>query len=222
MSTSGSDTSNKAALRASLKKEDESLGERLAASELPLLVPPDPEVASAPAPIAEAPVTPLAQVSGSRSTGQRPAAGKGKAKAAATDKTAGKTPAPAAGDHAAPVKGAKKSAPLAKADKTVPPAKGGAGGKKSAKPGRPVEPVVVTAKGKRDKAIRLSVEILQSEEAAIEGVRANLAKLGGCAASRGDILRAGIRLFAEQSLEQMRGAVDGLTRIASGKGKKRG
>ena len=221
MSTSGSDTSNKAALRASLRKEDESLGERLAASELPLLVPPDPEVASAPAPTAEAPVTPLAQVSGSRSTGQRPAAGKGKAKTAATDKTAGKSPARAAGDHAAPVKGAKKSAPLVKADKTVPPAKGGAGSKKSAKPGRPVEPVV-TAKGKRDKAIRLSLEILQSEEAAIEGVRANLAKLGGCAASRGDILRAGVRLFAEQSLEQMRGAVDGLTRIASGKGKKRG
>ncbi|MDS4013739.1 MAG: hypothetical protein RKP46_05200 [Candidatus Accumulibacter sp.] len=222
MTTSGNDSGNKAALRASLKKEDESLGERLAASDVPLLVPAATEDVPAPIPPAEVPVTPLGQANAARTSAQRSAPGKRGAKAVATGKAAAsRAPGNKAIDPAATVKGEKKAALPAKAGKAVQPAKTVAGDKKPAKSRRAGEQVVSTAKDKRDKVVRLSVEIFKSEEAAIEAARADLVKLVGWAVSRSDILRAGVRLFAEQKLEQMKDVLDGLPRMAAGKGKKK-
>jgi Arc/MetJ-type ribon-helix-helix transcriptional regulator len=52
-------------------------------------------------------------------------------------------------------------------------------------------------------------------------VRAELSKAAGWAASKSDILRAGVRLFAEQRLEQMKELLAALASTAA-KGKKKG
>ena len=56
MTTPTRNSSNKTALRASLKKEDASLAERLVATDVPLVVPPEPEAPVAAAREVEAPV----------------------------------------------------------------------------------------------------------------------------------------------------------------------
>jgi len=76
--------------------------------------------------------------------------------------------------------------------------------KKAAQVEEAVQEVEKVAKDKRDKLVRYSVELLKSEEAAIEALRAELAQAAGWAASKSDILRAGVRLFAEQKVEQMK------------------
>lgn len=247
MSTSGNDSGNKLALRASLKKEDESLGERLAATDVPLLVPPVDDLAAAAAPATQAPLTPLGQTVSRKPAGKRlPAAGKGVGRTEATTTVAGKAARKAgdktAADNAPPGK-AKKAAPVktAKGSAGAVPPGGQAGGQsgapkatgskpaaeaavgtKAGKPEKAGEKVGKAAKEKRDKRVRLSFDLLKSEEAAIEAVRAELAKVAGWAASQSDILRAGVRLFAEQKLEQMKEMLDGLSTLAGRKGKKRG
>jgi Arc/MetJ-type ribon-helix-helix transcriptional regulator len=83
-----------------------------------------------------------------------------------------------------------------------------------------VERLESAAKAKGDKLVRYTVELLKSEEAAIEALRAELSKAAGWAASKSDILRAGVRLFAEQRLEQMKELLTALA--APAKGKKKG
>ncbi len=236
MTTLGSDTSNKTALRASLKKEDESLGERLAATEGPLVVPAEADVSAALPPAGEAPVTPLGQTLRAESAGKRRSA-TGKATAKPADKTAAAKAVPPAkatkGAAARAAKGAAAAKTTGQAASQGEAPKAGrnkptAGdaekltGKKAAKPARVVEKIEKVAKEKRDKLVRLSVELLKSEAAAIETIRAELAKAAGWAASRSDILRAGARLFAGQQLEQMKALLDGLATMAAGKGKKKG
>ena len=69
------------------------------------------------------------------------------------------------------------------------------------------------------KSKKEAVELLKSEEAAIEAVRSELSKAAGWAASKSDILRAGVRLFAEQRLEQMKELLAELGSVAKGKKK---
>lgn len=243
MPTSGNDSGNKLALRASLKKEDESLGERLAATDVPLPVPPGEDLAAAAASVAQAPLTPLAQTVSAKPAGKRPpaagkAASKIEAKTMAAGKTANKPGGKPAADNAPPA--TRKAAPAKAAKGAAGPAQPGgqavgqgrapkatgskptAAGKKAGKLEGAVEKTGKAVKEKRDKRVRLAFDLLKSEEAAIEAVRAELAKVAGWAASQSDILRAGVRLFAEQKLEQMKEVLDGLSKLAARKGKKRG
>lgn len=227
-------TSNKAALRASLKKEDESLGARLAAAEVPLV----PE-AEAPAVAASSePVVPATEAPAVASPPSAPAAKQGrlakpakrgaaKAGAAAARRTGGDKKTQAADRPIAEVKPSRK--------KSAEPAKPG---KKAKAPAREpqasaavatdstvgklkesVEQIEKTARAKGDKLVRYSVELLKSELSAIEALRADLAKAAGWAASRSDIVRAGVRVFAEQKLEQMKSV---LAALAPAKAKKKG
>lgn len=256
MTTPPSTSSNKTALRASLKKEDESLAERLVATDLPLLATPDEPAA----PLAEAPVAaaaptrraaakPVATKPAAAATTAKPAPAKpAPAKPASTKPAAKAAPAvkPAvaaakAEKKAAPAKAAATSAapsapakakpvskkaavakpaqPQAKVGATLAAVKGEAG-KKAAKLGEAVGKIEKAAKEKGDKLVRYSVELLKSEEAAIEALRAELSKAAGWAATKSDILRAGVRLFAEQKVEQMKDVLASLT--AASKAKKKG
>jgi hypothetical protein len=225
-------TSNKTALRASLKKEDESLAERLVATDVPLVAPPEAEVA-APTPPAspvvaappsvkpDATPAPKGERQGSRQAVAKASPGpagkadtKGtkkavEAKAKPTSKKAAANPGPSAKVQKAAKAGA-EAAPVNKGDT----------GKQSARLAEAVEMLESAAKAKGDKLVRYTVELLKSEEAAIEALRAELSKAAGWAASKSDILRAGVRLFAEQRLEQMKELLTALA--APAKGKKKG
>jgi hypothetical protein len=227
-------TSNKTALRASLKKEDESLAERLVATDVPLVAPPEPE-AAAPAP----PTSPVVAASPKATPVATPAP---KVSDKAVVKAVAEVAPGAVGK--ADTKGAKKAGtakaveakakPISKkaAAKAGPSAKKAAKagadarsvkediGKPSAKLAEAVERLESAAKAKGDKLVRYTVELLKSEEAAIEALRAELSKAAGWAASKSDILRAGVRLFAEQRLEQMKELLTALA--APAKGKKKG
>ena len=54
-------SSNKTSLRASLKKEDESLAERLVATDVALVAPPEPEAPAAGAPVSQAAAVPVSK-----------------------------------------------------------------------------------------------------------------------------------------------------------------
>jgi len=226
-------TSNKTALRASLKKEDESLAERLVATDVPLVAPPETEVV-APTP----PASPVVAAPPSVKPDATPAP-KASTKAAAKQ-LAKASPGPAG---KADTKGLKKavdakskpsskkaaannpglSAKVQKAVKAgaeAAPVNKGDTGKQSARLAEAVEMLEGAAKAKGDKLVRYTVELLKTEEAAIEALRAELSKAAGWAASKSDILRAGVRLFAEQRLEQMKELLTALA--APAKGKKKG
>ncbi|WP_291994788.1 hypothetical protein [Candidatus Accumulibacter sp. ACC003] len=85
----------------------------------------------------------------------------------------------------------------------------------------PVERLEKVVKQKRDKLVRYSVELLKSEEAAIDALRDELSRAAGWAASTSDILRAGVRTFAEQKLEQMQKLLGSLPVATKGKGGKK-
>jgi hypothetical protein len=223
-------TSNKTALRASLKKEDESLAERLVATDVPLVAPPELEAA---APTAHA--SPVVAASPSAIPAAAPAP-RVSAKAvqpiaevvpADVAKVAGKGPKKPGPAKAKPIskKAAAKPGPTAKKA-----TKAGAAaasvkediGKPSGRLADAVELLESAAKAKGDKLVRYTVELLKSEEAAIEALRAELSKAAGWAASKSDILRAGVRLFAEQRLEQMKALLTALAAPAPAKGKKKG
>ncbi|HCV14343.1 MAG TPA: hypothetical protein DGC76_11710, partial [Candidatus Accumulibacter sp.] len=82
-----------------------------------------------------------------------------------------------------------------------------------------VQEIEKVARDKRDKLVRYSVELLKSEEAAIDALRAELAQAAGWAASKSDILRAGVRLFAEQKVEQMKELLATLAEVSKAKKK---
>ena len=92
-------------------------------------------------------------------------------------------------------------------------------GKKTAGLEEALEKIEKTAKEKGDKLVRYTVELLKSEEAAIEAVRAELSKAAGWAASKSDILRAAVRLFAEQKMEQMKALLAAVSVPEKGKKK---
>ncbi len=256
--SSSATTSNKTALRASLKKEDESLGERLLATDVPLVAPTEPpapaaaperKVATARVPATPAATKPAAtKPAATKPTATKPTATKPTAtKPTATKPTVAKPAAAAA--PVATAKALKGEKAAAKAAPSVPaavvPAKVKAASKKTAaavKPGAPAKPakpqgkveavlssarqeagkkaaklgqavgkLEKTAQEKGDKLVRYSVDLLKSEAAAIEALRAELSKAAGWAASKSDILRAGARLFAEQKVEQMKELLAGLT-----------
>ncbi len=252
-------TSNKTALRASLKKEDESLAERLVATDVPLVAQPEPPASTA-APVRKVEAEPVV----AKPTVARPATAKpadkpvAKPTATVTPVATGKAPkgqeglvkagtpvkaksrdtitpeqkapaktAPSVAASASPAKAkpaSKKAAATVKSSAPAKPAKpqgrveaavGTArqvAGKKAAKFEQAVGKLEKAAKEKGDKLVRYSVELLKSEEAAIDALRAELSKAAGWAASKSDILRAGARLFAEQKVEQMK---DLLARLAA-------
>ena len=266
MTTPTSASTNKTALRASLKKEDESLAERLVATDIPLVATPEPEATvvtpvaapASPPPLAAAP----ARKAAAKPAGAKPAANKPTtAKPAVAKPAADVVPTPAA---KAPAKAVKKVAAAtvatAKAAEPVAAAKAKPVSRKAAatakpaaaKPAKPTKPVKVAtkdsaaaapatateeagkkaakleatvaniekaAKEKGDRIVRYTVELLKSEEAAIEAVRAELAKAAGWAASKSDILRAGVRVFAEQRVEQMKELLGALATLSKGKKK---
>jgi len=225
-SAGGPATSNKTALRASLKKEDESLAERLVATDLPLVAPAEPEPPVA-APVrkvaAEAPAA--AKPAAAKPAAAKPAVAAATAKASKGEKApprkAATVPAPAA---PAKAKAASKKAaavvkPQGKVEAVLSTAKQETG-KKAARIEQAVGKLEKAAKEKGDKLVRYSVDLLKSEEAAIESLRAELSKAAGWAASKSDILRAGARLFAQQKVEQMKELLAGLA--AASKARKKG
>jgi hypothetical protein len=200
MTTSSRTSSNKSALRASLKKEDDSLAGRLAGTDAPLEATIQATAAeSEPATGAAAVTAPSAPA---RRAAARPAAAK--APAARTAATARKAPAQApAVDPAAAPKARPASRKVA--------ATGAEPRTRAPKPVTgTVEMLEKVAKQKRDKLVSYSVKLLQSEEAAIEALRDELSRVAGWAATKSDILRAGIQVFAEQKLEQMQALLGSL------------
>ncbi|MEF8699785.1 MAG: hypothetical protein V5B33_10815 [Candidatus Accumulibacter sp. UW20] len=219
-------SSNKTALRASLKKEDESLAERLAAADLPLVAPPEPAV---PAAAAATPDEATARPAATRPAVEAEPAAPAKAAKAEKKPASTKVPATAAAPSARSRRSGKKAAPgkpgsagkAAKVAAPVAPAPAKeSSGKKAAKVQETVATLEKAAREKGDKLVRYTVELLKSEEAAIEAVRAELAKAAGWAASKSDILRAGVRLIAGQRLEQMKELLAALA--TAPKGKKKG
>lgn len=261
MTTPTSASTNKTALRASLKKEDESLAERLVATDIPLVATPEPEAPvvapvaapASPPPLAAAP----ARKAAAKPAGAKPAANKPTTAKPAADVVptpAAKAPAKAVKKvAAATVETAKAAGPVAAAKAKPVSRKSAATAKPAAaKPAKPTKPVKVAtkdsaaaapatatkeaskkaakleatvaniekaAKEKGDRIVRYTVELLKSEEAAIESVRAELAKAAGWAASKSDILRAGVRVFAEQRIEQMKELLGALATPSKGKKK---
>lgn len=181
MTTPTTTSSNKTALRASLKKEDDSLADRLVAADAPLVATPETEAPDVAVPESAPVATPARKVAARSTT--RPAA------AVKADQ-----PPPAA--SARPVR-----------SKAAAPAQEG-----------PLEQLEKVVKQKRDKLVRYSVDLLKSEEAAIDAVRDELARAAGWVASKSDIVRAGIRVFAEQKLEQMQDLLGSLATTAKSKG----
>ena len=261
MTTPTSASTNKTALRASLKKEDESLAERLVATDIPLVATPEPE-APVVAPVAAPASPPPLAAAPARKAAAKPAANKpvtakpavakpaadvvptppAKAPAKAAKKVAAMTAAttkaaePVAATKAKPVsrkaaaavkpvaaKPAKPSKPVKVATKdsaaAAPATATEEAGKKAAKLAATVANIEKAAKEKGDRIVRYTVELLKSEEAAIEAVRAELAKAAGWAASKSDILRAGVRVFAEQRVEQMKELLGALATLSKGKKK---
>ena len=243
MTTPTSTANNKTALRASLKKEDESLAERLAATDVPLVPPAEAESSEIPVPAAGTVVAPARKTGLATATGTAKPAKAAVVKSAAAAKAAAPAPAAKSAKRAAPAKAslpaaAAKSKSSGKGATMV--AKPGTSGKVARSPSR-VESAPAVAKtesGKKagkleeavgkleksareegDKLVRHSVELLKSESAAIEGLRAELAKAAGWAASKSDILRAGVRLFAEQKVEQMKELLASLAAASGGKKK---
>lgn len=212
-------SNNKTALRASLKKEDESLAERLVATDVALVAPPEPEAPAAAAPETQAATAPVRKAAAKPADEVTPAAvveapGKAAKKAAPVKTRSEKGVAVAA--KAKP--GSKKAA----AAKPQPQAKVEAAaetGKKTAGLEEALEKIEKAAKEKGDKLVRYTVELLKSEEAAIEAVRTELSKAAGWAASKSDILRAAVRLFAEQKVEQMKALLAAVSVPEKGKKK---
>ena len=73
------------------------------------------------------------------------------------------------------------------------------------------------ARQKGDKLVSYSVKLLKSEEAAIDALRDELSRVAGWAATKSDILRAGVQIFAEQKLEQMQALLGSLATAVDAK-----
>ncbi|MEF8721800.1 MAG: hypothetical protein V5B30_04100 [Candidatus Accumulibacter delftensis] len=192
MTTSSRPSSNKTALRASLKKEDDSLADRLVGTDAPIGATNQADTTDL-----DLPTSAAATATATPSAPARPPAAK-------RPVTARKTPVqasavePAAAPEAQPAGGRKRAATGAE-----PKAR-------AAKPVGTVEMLEKVAKQKGDKLVSYSVKLLKSEEAAIDALRDELSRVAGWAATKSDILRAGVQVFAEQKLEQMQALLGSL------------
>jgi hypothetical protein len=88
---------------------------------------------------------------------------------------------------------------------------------RAAKPVGTVAMLEKVAKQKGDKLVSYSVKLLKSEEAAIDALRDELSRVAGWAATKSDILRAGVQIFAEQKLEQMQALLGSLATAVDAK-----
>ncbi len=208
MTTSTRTSSNKTALRASLKKEDDSLADRLAGTDVPLVATSETETPDLGIPEGAVAAAP-ARRSASRAA-TKPAVGRPAAKAASADATSGsaakaptRTPRKAAAVTAKPA--TRRTATAVKPTKAA-----------TRQPG-PVEQIEKVAKQKRDKLVRYSVKLLQSEEAAIDALRVELSNAAGWVATKSDIVRAGVQAFAQQKVEQMQKLLGSLAVPSKGK-----
>ena len=104
MTTPTSTANNKTALRASLKKEDESLAERLAATDVPLVPPAEAESSEIPVPAAGTVVAPARKTGLATATGTAKPAKAAVVKSAAAAKAAAPAPAAKSAKRAAPAK----------------------------------------------------------------------------------------------------------------------
>ena len=202
MTTSSPPSSNKTALRASLKKEDDSLADRLVGTDAPI-------AATNQADASDLDLPAGAAVTATPSAPARPAAAPrsatvAKAPAAKRPATPRNRPVqasaaePAAAPEAQPAGGRKVAA---------------TGAQPKARAAKPVGTVAMlekVAKQKGDKLVSYSVKLLKSEEAAIDALRDELSRVAGWAATKSDILRAGVQVFAEQKLEQMQALLGSL------------
>lgn len=192
MTISSRPSSNKTALRASLKKEDDSLADRLVGTDAPTGATNQADTTDL-----DLPTSAAATASATPSAPARPPAAK-------RPVTARKKPVqasavePAAAPEAQPAGGRKGAATGAE-----PKAR-------AAKPVGTVEMLEKVAKQKGDKLVSYSVKLLKSEEAAIDALRDELSRVAGWAATKSDILRAGVQVFAEQKLEQMQALLGSL------------
>jgi len=211
MTTTSRTSSNKTALRASLKKEDDSLADRLVGADAPIEATnhsdvSEPDLPTSAAVTATVTATPSAPA---RRAAAGPAAA-AKAPAARRPATPRKTPvqaAPAAEPAVAP-KARSASRKVAAA---------GPKAKAATSMGTTVETLDKVVKQKRDKLVSYSVKLLKSEEAAIEALRDELSRVAGWAATKSDILRAGVQVFATQKLEQMQALLGSLSAPVDGK-----
>ncbi|EXI80910.1 MAG: hypothetical protein AW10_01523 [Candidatus Accumulibacter appositus] len=212
MTTSSRTSSNKTALRASLKKEDDSLADRLVAADAPIEATNHSDASKPDLPTSAAVAAPPSAPA-RRAAAPRPAVA-AKAPAAKQPATARKAAveAPAA-ELAAPPKATASS----KVAATGPQPK-----TRAAKSAGAVEMLEKVAKQKRDKLVSYTVKLLKSEEAAIEALRDELSRVAGWAATKSDILRAGVQVFAEQKLEQMQALLGSLAAPVDGKKAKKG
>lgn len=235
-------SSNKAALRASLKKEDESLAGRIVDTDVTELVAPPPASAAPAEPPREESIQhspqAAAAVSEPREEGQAAVLGEEKSSAKGAVKTAkpgrAEAPAAAASKRAKPAASAKGKAaakagaasktkkppvtpPVAVQEETTQRVDDGRKARGKSAKGSEKRPAEV--KTKPEKVVRFALDLLKSETAAIEGLRGELSKTAGWAASRSDILRAGVRLFAEQTPDRRKELLTGLTSTAKGKKK---
>ncbi|MCM8624646.1 hypothetical protein [Accumulibacter sp.] len=229
--TTTPDSSNKTALRASLRKEDESLAERLAEAEVPLVPvgPPDLPVAavSSAEPVPEPPAGKPAAGRRGKAVAKMKSSAKSERHAADTKPVGSKKGARRASRAKAAEKGAASSQASEVVQKADKPAKSGAvapalrseSASRTAKIDEAVEKLGKAAREKGDKLVRYSVELLKSEEAAIEALRTELSKAAGWATSKSDILRAGIRVFAEQKVERMKEVLASLASLSKVKKK---
>ena len=210
MTTSSPPSSNKTALRASLKKEDDSLADRLAGTE---------------APIGATNQTDVSDLDLSTSAATATATPGAPARPAAAPRSATVAKAPAAKRPATP---RKPPVQASAAEPAAAPEAQPAGGRKAAATGaqpkaraaKPVGTVAMlekVARQKGDKLVSYSVKLLKSEEAAIDALRDELSRVAGWAATKSDILRAGVQIFAEQKLEQMQALLGSLATAVDAK-----
>jgi hypothetical protein len=215
MTTSSPPSSNKTALRASLKKEDDSLADRLVGTDAPIVATSQTDVSDLDLPTsATAAAAPTATAT--------PGA---PAQPAAAPRSATVAKAPAAKRPATP---RKPPVQASAAEPAAAPEAQPAGGRKAAATGaqpkaraaKPVGTVAMlekVAKQKGDKLVSYSVKLLKSEEAAIDALRDELSRVAGWAATKSDILRAGVQIFAEQKLEQMQALLGSLATAVDAK-----
>jgi hypothetical protein len=175
-----------------------------------------------PTPAAKAPAKAVKKVAAATVATAKAAGPVAAAKAKPVSRKAAATAKPAAAKPAA-AKPAKPTKPVKVATKDSAAAAPATATKEASKKAAKLEATVANiekaAKEKGDRIVRYTVELLKSEEAAIESVRAELAKAAGWAASKSDILRAGVRVFAEQRIEQMKELLGALATPSKGKKK---
>jgi hypothetical protein len=210
MTTSSGTSSNKTALRASLKKEDDSLADRLVGTDAPIAatnqadasdldLPAGAAVTATPsAPARPAAAPPLSATVAKAPAAKRPATPRNRPVQASAAE-------PAAAPEAQPAGGRKVAATGAQPKARV------------AKPVGTVAMLEKVAKQKGDKLVSYSVKLLKSEEAAIDALRDELSRVAGWAATKSDILRAGVQVFAEQKLEQMQALLGSLATAVDAK-----